>query len=212
MKWYPEHKCFADEDAFDENGILQPGKRLRHPQYMMDSAASGNPVPQWALDKAAQMLGRDAATTPDWQQRQNIYNCYKLDISNRWHGGGVESLRAGDVVSGGIVKSHDNGRLVIADASKLDSETIKQQMYDAYDHDISTAWMRDRNAEAGGSCTVNGQTGKWRKDNDGKLVCCPDKAAHEFEMAGPLSDSKRYAVRDEAYSQYEADLQNAWRR
>lgn len=224
MKWYPEHKCFADEDAFDENGILQPGKRIRQPTMMRDARSvfrDDNPVPQWAMDEAARMLGRDAVTTvtdADWQRRQDAYNTAELDLANRWRGG-VGSLRAGDVVSVGnqqrAVASHDDGKLALWDAAHLDSETIKQSAYDAYDHDIQNRW-RTRDAESGDECTINGEVGRWRKDKDGNLVCKPAKSSqpseNEWAMAGPLSDSKRQSVKDASYAEYERNICEAWRR
>lgn len=207
-----------DDDDFDENGILKDGKRVRVPCMMRDSADNVASVPRWAMDKAARMLGRDSATNPDWLKRQEGYNTYELDLANRWRGG-VTDLRAGDVVTTsdghGVVKSHENGRLVIADATKLDSETVKQSAYDSYDREISTAWMRTSDADkprVGAECSYAGYPGHYERDQHGNLVCTPDdKSDKENALAGPLSDAERIKVKDEMYSAYKADLQNAWR-
>lgn len=218
-KWYE-----VDDDAVDERGLLKDGKSIRVPQYMMDHDTTNNPrVPRWAMDEAARITERDLAPSAAWAQRQAATDeanaGYKLDISNRWRGG-ITELRAGDVVSvgsqHGVVKSHDDGRLVIADATTFDAAETKQAAYDEYTADISSRWMRDRDAgkpRAGSECSYGGYPGHYERDAHGNLVCTPDdKSDKENVLAGPLSDEERFKVKDAAYEEYANSLREAWRR
>lgn len=201
MKYSIIHNSFiADENE----RTIPDGERVRVPLTMMDS------VQQAVADM-------DATDYDDVHviDRQEMYDIQKAELSNRWQGGFKDGDHARINGKDWIADGRENGkvRLRLRDACTTDAEKIKQSAYDSYEREISSAWMRDGDAESGDACTINGEAGRWRKDKDGNLVCRPTKSGepsdNEFAMAGPLSDEQRYKVKDAANAQYEAELREA---
>ena len=191
-----------DDDAYDERGLLRDGHKVRVPVMMRDA------------DSVQSAIAQEDARR-HWHEQRDFA---KAELSARWKGG----LETGDVVRLGdrMVtvrgRSPETGNVIVKDAAKLDAETIKQEAYDAYDRDLTSAWMRDRDADeprAGEECSYGGFSGHYERDRHGNLVCAPDdKNDRENVLAGPLSDEQRFKVKDEMYTSYERDLCDAWRR
>lgn len=213
-----------------------PGAKMWHhsPIPMRDStqrsiAGSGSPgedgtsrvPPRWAMDQAAQILGRDSVTIDgdvELISRQELIDFDKAQLSAAWKGGlqDGDRVRIGDrdlVVSG---RNPTNGKIQLSDASTSaqDAETARRNAYVAYDRDIQRSWMNTHDAKAGDRCTTAGrESGTWREKN-GRLICVPDDKSSkpdEWAIAGPLSDAERVQVRDEMYASYDADLAQRWK-
>jgi hypothetical protein len=71
----------------------------------------------------------------------------------------------------------------LADDVGLSAKRRKQQVYQQYDAEVSAAYKNvtdatgefARGAQAGDTCTINGNRGRLRRDASGRLVCVPDQ-------------------------------------
>jgi hypothetical protein len=104
----------------------------------------------------------------------------------------------------------------ILDASPA-AHDAKARAYRAYENWATNRWRDQdddpvtggpRGQQEGDLCTTNGYAGVLRRDEDGKLVCVPNKKS--FNGGEPASDGAN--VKEAAYRAYDAELANAWRR
>jgi hypothetical protein len=73
------------------------------------------------------------------------------------------------------------------------------------------AVVKGAGIEAGQQCTINGAAGHWRAGDDGYLRCVPDDAVGDARPRFMTNDEAA-PIRDAAYAQMVAELQDAWRR
>ena len=140
----------------------------------------------------------DPLSEQNWN-RQRVNDEYKADVSNRYKGG----LEAGDKLhlcghTLTVTGVKDNGNLLVRDTSTLDGEALKQAAYSTYDSTLCDAYKKKRS-----KCEEDDDENKRNKQRE------PSES--ELKMAGPLSDG-RQEVKDKAYSDYEAELANRWRK
>ena len=151
-------------------------------------------------------------------EKQRIYDEYNIELSNRWRGG----LQPGDTVTVGgrrktVVGRDFEGKYLVRDAETLDADTIKQQAYDAYNAELTSAWRRDhdsiteRDPEGRELATFRKRKRRVTKYGREEEEYEHEPDEHEWEVAGPLSDDGQ-SVKQQAYDAYNHDLVNAWRR
>lgn len=223
-----------DDSDYDERGILKDGHTVSVKTWMRDSmpfhdglgGAVGN-KPGYVFDAHTS----DAAALHRAQTRDFA----KAELLNAWRGG----LQDGDLFQFAdrrmeVIGYSDAGKVRLADASEVDPDAVKEAAYTAYDAEVSQLWSKSfphsGSMYEGGSCAINGARGIYKKDKDGKLICVKlfdkydrtqpqnktvkykEPSDKEFELAGSLFDSEARSIKDEAYSDYQSELENAWRR
>lgn len=108
----------------------------------------------------------------------------------------------------------ETGKVRLAEVEDAEDAVAERiAAYDSYDADLTSAWRDTADAQSGDACTtVGGQPGRFCLEG-GNLVCRSLRApsGNEWAIAGPLSDSGQN-VKDAAYSEYEQNLCESWRR
>ena len=206
--WF-DGRQIPEDDAFDSNGVMRDGVGMRVGTMMRDGVevAEGimmydEPVPlgdstdDFLTDSEGRALvdafgaplsthyGRKgyAFMDADRSVREQNYQLRKAQLSSAWRGG----LTLGDevIIDGERMRVAGNNR----ENNKPilgDADTVDaaERAYDEYKKHISGAWKKQK-----------------------------EPKEREWEIAGPLSDSQRDEVKEAAWRDSVADLENAWRK
>ena len=186
--YYIDNEEIGEADAFDENGVMRDGVTTRFPMFMTDSA--GNVL----TDAFNEPLG------PRWTCRGYVFSdnsnrpppsdddhpdVRKFALSNAWKGGHFEP---GDamIYEGKVMvgtKYTDESHVEFVDIRSGDGDKLKQDAYKQYKEHLSGAWKKQK-----------------------------EPKEREWEVAGPLSNSQRAEIKEQAWRDSVTDLENAWRK
>jgi hypothetical protein len=211
-RYYLNDEEISEAEAFDANGMIKDGVAMRTPAFLRDGwpgmrdsrgvtlkDAFGAPI-EAAYGRRGYVFVNDAASA---KRKADAYVESKLMLSSAYKGG----WELGDTVTVG------DATHVITDAEPTDTgykvtfkNTARMNAEDAFAlkeaaRDESIARMNDAWKRSSAEAARDEEDEERRKRKD-----------REFELAGPLSDSKAQQIKDAAYNESVTRLQDAWRR
>lgn len=217
---------YQHDDAFDEEGLLKDGQRLRTSMFAMDSLQRSVAVnvtdafgesSDAALNRPGGRFSSDTTNDSDRaRKRAETYEFADAERSAEYRGG----LQVGDTIdlSGKRYTVSERGRdgrtRLIVD--KRSAEEAKAVAYETYDAEIQRQWQTgaasDAVAKEGDACTTaDGRRGRVVRRNMA-LVCEPIQRQFNGSEDSLLELVEQHrSVTDAAYSDYDRDIEKAWR-
>ena len=179
----------TEDEATDENGCMRSGVKMSVPWYMRDSNnnvltdAFGEPLNPTFNRRGYVFTDNSNRSPPSDDDHPDVR---KFALSKAWEGGQIEPGDAFVYEGTPMVATHhtDDSHIEFVDIRSLDGDKLKQDAYQQYKAHLSGAWKRQK-----------------------------EPSPREWEISGPLSDSKNAEVsREQAWLDSVEELSNAWRK
>ena len=190
--YYIDNEEIAEEDAFDENGIIRDGVTTRFPMFMTDSEgrtlvdAMGAPLDPSYTRRGYVFADNSNRERPIDDNHPDVQKAY---LSNAWKGG----VKPGDVVT-------IDGRTLVG-ARYTDDDQTGVEFYSIADGDQLRKNAYDEGVRAMNNACKNKPKKEQKEPSD-----------REWEISGPLSDSEGAELKEQARRDSVEELQNAWRK